>query len=163
MFYLVIYNYLMRFLVVLVFTSLLSYSTYSFFRKKKKLALTLSISVAVFVFGLATIVMANAQKSAKSHDGWCNEIHSTNSYPPQTWSSAMDYFEAGNYRYDIGHCDWAIGEYTKSISLDPTYAQAYNNRGYTYMRLRDFEKALPDLNMAISLNPDYLNALKNRA
>lgn len=151
----------MKLLIILVFTALLSYSTYSFFRKSKKLALTLSISIVVFVFGLLTIAMI--QSSKDNSDGWCGKNHITSSYPPEKLVTAMDFFEQGNYEYDTGDCKKAIESYTKSIKLNPKYSQSYNNRGYTYMRLREFDKALPDFDMALSIKPDYINALRNRA
>ena len=41
-------------------------------------------------------------------------------------------------------------------------AEAYNNRAYTYMTIRDYADALPDLDQAIALRPTYVNALMNR-
>lgn len=151
----------MKLLVILFFTALLSYSTYSFFRKSKKLALVLSISIVVFILGFTAIAMARAH--ADPSDGWCGRSHSTTSYPPEKLVTAMDFFEQANYEYDKGDCNKAIENYSKSIKLNPKYSQSYNNRGYTYMRLREFDKALPDFNRALELKPNYYNALKNRA
>jgi len=75
----------------------------------------------------------------------------------------MDYFEQGNYDYDTGNCEKAIVAYTKSIELNPEYSQAYNNRAYTYMRMREYKPALADLEKALKLKPDYIQALMNRA
>jgi tetratricopeptide (TPR) repeat protein len=41
-------------------------------------------------------------------------------------------------------------------------AEAYNNRAYTYMTIRDYADALPDLDQATALRPTYVNALMNR-
>ena len=74
----------------------------------------------------------------------------------------MDYFLQGNYDYDTGNCVKAIADYTTSISLNPRDAEVYNNRAYTYMRMRDFKDALPDLEKALAINPNYIQALMNR-
>lgn len=74
----------------------------------------------------------------------------------------MDYFIRGNYDYDKGNCKQAIKDYTQSIILNPLYPEAYNNRAYTFMRMRNFKDALVDLNKALELNPNYVQALMNR-
>lgn len=108
-------------------------------------------------------MLIRATRPKESIDGWCGRPHSTNSYPPEKKVTSLDYFELGNYEYDRGNCVEAIDAYNMTIKLNPNYPQGYNNRGYTYMRMREFEKALVDLNMAIKLRPDYVNALRNRA
>lgn len=150
----------MRLLVILAFTFFVSYFIYMFFRKKKKLGLTLAI-----IFALSMIIMTASaiHRGQKQPDGWCGRAHTSTSYPPEKLVTAMDYFEQANYEYDLGNCSTAVDSYTKSIKLNPKYPQSYNNRGYTYMRLRDFDKALPDFDKALELNPNYFNALKNRA
>lgn len=46
--------------------------------------------------------------------------------------------------------------------LNPDFAEAYNNRAYTYMTMENYALALPDLDQALRLRPDYVNALMNR-
>jgi tetratricopeptide (TPR) repeat protein len=59
-------------------------------------------------------------------------------------------------------CTGALADYTRAIDLHPQMAEAYNNRAYTEMAQQDYAAALPDLNQAIALRPDYVNALMNR-
>ena len=40
---------------------------------------------------------------------------------------------------------------------------AYNNRGITYAKIKDYQKALPDFDIAIQLDPLYATALYNRS
>jgi tetratricopeptide (TPR) repeat protein len=82
--------------------------------------------------------------------------------PSPTLSNATDPFVRGNEDYDRGDYTGAIAEYTRAIEADPANAQAYNNRAYTYMRLEDYAPALADLDEALRLRPDYVNALINR-
>lgn len=84
------------------------------------------------------------------------------STPPAQFISAQDYFQQGDYEYDQGNCSQAIAAYTQSIALNPQNAEAYNNRAYTYMVLQQYDKALLDLNKAIEIRRDYVNALMNR-
>ncbi len=95
-------------------------------------------------------------------DKQCTTHHKTSTEPPHALMSANDYFTAGNYFYDLGNCKQAITDYTVAIRQNPNFAEAYNNRAYTYMRMRDYANALPDLDRAISLRPTYVNALMNR-
>jgi len=84
------------------------------------------------------------------------------SYPPSSLTTAADYFTQGDYDYDTGNCTKAIADYTQAIVLNPHYAEAYNNRAYTYMMEDDYRNALPDLDHALAIRPDYIHALMNR-
>src|SRR5438128_1235782 len=42
-------------------------------------------------------------------------------------------------------------------------AIAYNNRGNTFARKGDFERAIEDYNLSLKANPKYAKALNNRA
>jgi tetratricopeptide (TPR) repeat protein len=67
-----------------------------------------------------------------------------------------------DYDYDRGACVQAIEDYTRAMNLDPVLVAAYNNRAYTHIRQQDYPAALPDLDHAIALRPEYVNALMNR-
>lgn len=95
-------------------------------------------------------------------DTQCTATHTTDSQPPKELKAAMDYYFQGNYDYDTGNCRKALESYTKSISLDPIFPQTYNNRAYTNMRMHNYKAALADLDTALSLYPNYVNALMNR-
>lgn len=79
--------------------------------------------------------------------------------PPQTATSAAKYVNQGVKEKDP-HIK--IQLYTKAIELNPNYAVAYNNRGYTQLTQKNFGYALRDLNQAIALNPSYYVAYNNR-
>ncbi len=95
-------------------------------------------------------------------DTQCSTTHKVSYNPLLTPRLALDYFIKGNYDYDKGDCKLAIKDYTLSLVLNPTYPETYNNRAYTYMRLKNYKAALLDLNKALSINPKYINALMNR-
>src|SRR4029079_1744820 len=41
-----------------------------------------------------------------------------------------------------------------AIQQNPNNAQEYARRGYTYAEMRDYEKAIPDFQQALKLNPN---------
>lgn len=159
----------MKLLISLFLIAIIGYAVYYFLSKKTtskqkhkkadKKALGITAAVVVVLLGGLTFLMYRAETAP---DIQCGKMHTTPSYPPANLKTAMDYFEQGNYEYDRGNCQKAIVDYTRSIELNPKYPQAYNNRGYTYMRMRDYQAALPDFDKAIALNPKYIQALMNR-
>ena len=57
-----------------------------------------------------------------------------------------------------GEYDKAIADYTEAIHLDPTDAQAYNNRGIAYVDKSDLDNAIADHTTAIRLGPEQLKS-----
>ncbi len=154
--------YTVKLLALLIFIAGISASIYLFIVHIKKFdwgAFRISAAIGIVLVVLLGILIA---KTANPRDTWCDSFKVTNNYPPMQTVTAMDYFEKGNYEYDIGNCTQAIADYTKSIELNPKYPQAYNNRAFTYMRMQENDKALTDLNRALEINPNYINALMNR-
>ena len=70
--------------------------------------------------------------------------------------------EQGKVAFRRGDFDLAIRYFDEAIRLDPKYAKAYNNRGYTYTLKGEFDKAIADLTEAIQLNPNLAQAYCNR-
>ena len=66
---------------------------------------------------------------------------------------ARTYFNQGRSHFDQAHYSEAIAAYTQAIKLDPKYALAYNNRGYTYKALGQSAKAAADFAQASKLDP----------
>ncbi len=122
----------------------------------------LKLIVPVLFVGLLGFLALGMIYSEKQPDKQCLIPHEVSSAPPATQKTAQDYFELGNFNYDKGDCTQAIVAYTKAIELNPKYAEAYNNRAYTYMRQRDYQNALLDLDKAIEIRPNYVHALMNR-
>ena len=68
--------------------------------------------------------------------------------------SAEEYFELGKeFDKEQDYYD-AIAAYSEAIELDPDFAQAYRNRGFSYYRLRKGEEAIKDYERFIELEPD---------
>ncbi len=54
----------------------------------------------------------------------------------------------------------AVKFFSKSISLDPKYTDAYFNRGYSYELMGDFINARKDYQKALELFPNYERSIK---
>jgi tetratricopeptide (TPR) repeat protein len=116
-------------------------------------AALLALVVALGLRGVQQVTPADTQ---------CTTAHATSMRPPASLVTAADYLAQGDYDYERGDCAQAIAAYTRAIALDPDFAEAYNNRAYTYMRQKNYAAALPDLDRAVELRPTYVNALMNR-
>lgn len=76
-------------------------------------------------------------------------------------------FEDGQAAHQRGQYLEAIMHFTTDINSGSNtthnLAVVYNNRGNTYMSLRQWDKALADFNRAIELDPSHANTYYNRA
>ena len=77
-------------------------------------------------------------------------------------SDAEKVYASGVRAQRQGRLDEAVARYTRAINLDPTLAQAYSNRGSTYLNLGEPEKAIADLDEALTLNPNLAVAYSSR-
>lgn len=159
----------MKLMVILFFifglcTAIYLFITYFIFNFNKLRKINwVAFWIAAFVgLSLVTIIGIAIYRGSKAPDTWCTTLHATNSYPPTEVKTAMDYFEKGNYEYDSGKCKEAVESYAQSIRLNGKYPQAYNNKAYTEMRMQNYKDALTDLNIALTINPNYVSALMNR-
>ena len=64
--------------------------------------------------------------------------------------------------YEWNELDRNIQDYDEAIRLDPQDAIVYNNRGYAYGKLGQYERAIQDYDEAIRLNPQDAIAYYNR-
>ncbi len=85
-----------------------------------------------------------------------------NNQPQQKDILASIYYWQGNVRRDQKNNEKAIADYTKAINLNPKFANAYNNRGFTYSESGNKQKAIDDFNKAIEIDPNYSTAYNNR-
>lgn len=52
----------------------------------------------------------------------------------------------------------AIEDCARAIEIDPEYAYAYNNRGFSKASLEDYQNAIEDFSKAIKIDPEYAYA-----
>lgn len=77
--------------------------------------------------------------------------------------TAQWHLERGEYLSANKNYAGAIAEYSLAIQLNPTFAEAYNDRGFAhYLRADDAQLAIADFTRAIELRPDYPKAFNSR-
>ena len=116
----------------------------------------------LFIYGIAlTIILSSYSffhvKTFANPANFLNDAVEDNS------KAAVVYFLRGNFWKDSGKMEEAINDYTRAVSIDINYAEAYNNRGSVYGLLGDNHKAIRDLTMAIKLEPNIQDGFFNRA
>ncbi len=73
------------------------------------------------------------------------------------------FFIQGNEALQTRQFDQAIAFYTNAITIDQSFARAFNNRGVAYMEDDHPYEAIQDYNIAIGLEENYTDAIFNRA
>jgi tetratricopeptide (TPR) repeat protein len=77
--------------------------------------------------------------------------------------SAREHHDRGRELLNKGRYRDSIEELSEAIQQQPDFGVAYNARGFAYFMLRQYSRALTDLDEAIRLNPQYQNAYQNRS
>ena len=148
--------------IIAILVYVISFLFESFSHKRKK-SHRKALLISFFVFIVLTgLIFFGAYVSRFQSDLQCKSVSSLSLLPPSPIDTPNGHLKQGDFYYEHGDCERAIIEYTKTIQLYPDFPQSYNNRAYTNMRLRNFKDALVDLDKAIQLNPNYINALMNR-
>ena len=76
--------------------------------------------------------------------------------------AAAAWFVVGCLHTKKGEREKANSAYDKTIHLDPSFFEAYNNRGVIKFQLGQYEWAIADYDEAIRLKPDLAKAYNNR-
>ena len=75
---------------------------------------------------------------------------------------ALEATARGNEFYFAKNYAQALAAYDEAVTLNPNYADAYNNRGVVKYELGQFAEAISNYTMAIKLKPNFVDALNNR-
>jgi len=75
---------------------------------------------------------------------------------------AVQAFASGQSNLRNGHYDVAIQEFTKALRLNPSYGEAFTNRGFVYLFKADYDRAIEDFAAAIQIQPNT-DLFANRA
>jgi len=78
------------------------------------------------------------------------------------FKKARAFEEQGRQLAAGGKLKESLDALNESIHLNPRSSKAYNARGYSYLRVKDYNHAIDDFTKAIELKPDYANAFQNR-
>ncbi|MEO8606837.1 MAG: tetratricopeptide repeat protein [Chloroflexota bacterium] len=82
--------------------------------------------------------------------------------PTSTQLSAERFFTRAIGQQGSGNLDKAIADYSEAIGQNPTYAEAYGNRGNVYFAKGDLDAALTDYNQVLQLDPTVALGYYNR-
>ena len=85
------------------------------------------------------------------------------SLPEPVQHDAPFYIDQGNKQMKGKQFNDAVRSFTKALTLDPKYADTYNNRGSAYWNLKQYQLALEDYNEAIDIDPVRPEFYFNRA
>lgn len=116
------------------------------------------------------------ERNSKLHVAYNNRGWAYNGKGQVSLASAYQILDNGKYDPAMLELDKAIEQFTLAISdlnkaialnsqLDiakKNLAAAYSDRGHAYNLQKKWDKAIPDLNFAIELNPDLADAYNNR-
>ena len=119
----------------------------------------------VFPIVIVLLVAVMVVRVVLANDGvdrHCRNVRSAAAFRSQEAKTTEEFFKRGDEAFNAGNCVEAVEMYSQALALNPDYAEAYNNRAYTYMRMQNYGPALNDLDQALRIRPDYLHALMNR-
>jgi tetratricopeptide (TPR) repeat protein len=129
----------------------------------KQLLLAIALLVYLFIPALPQSTTDSPNVSTQTSEG-----------------SADEYIERGNELRHKGDYDGAISEYTQAIEKDETYlasakpnaiqtahfyerlSGAYLNRALARVEQHEYDRAISDLNRAIEIRPQYVDAYNQR-
>lgn len=121
-----------------------------------------SLKIAVF-YGLAIYALFLCVSTFNRCDVWKNSLTLWNNVIEQFPHAGIALNNRGNiYGKEMGQLDIAMEDFNQSIKFDPTYENAYANRGIVYCMKGKFDLGIQDFNKALQLKPDYFEALANR-
>jgi tetratricopeptide (TPR) repeat protein len=72
------------------------------------------------------------------------------------------YYTLGKVFVNTQQFNSADSAFTKSLTLDSSQSEAFNDRAYARYKLKDYNGALNDCNRALKLSPQFLNAFYNK-
>jgi tetratricopeptide (TPR) repeat protein len=77
-------------------------------------------------------------------------------------TTAKEYYERAFTFAQAGNIEEAINLYTLAVEKDPEFIDAYYNRGVMHYFLREYKRAIEDLNKVIEKRPDHVMAYASR-
>ena len=89
--------------------------------------------------------------------------HSLDKVKDKNRYSAHDWFYEGVFEYRSQHLDKAFEYFTETIKLNPSFLEAYCNRGIIYSDRKEYDNAIRDFKKAIKIDHAYISGYFNIA
>ncbi|XP_066535099.1 RNA polymerase II-associated protein 3 isoform X2 [Hoplias malabaricus] len=74
-------------------------------------------------------------------------------------TKSMELAVIGNSYAQTGNLDMAVKQFTEAIKHNPKEFKLFGNRSFCYEKMQQYEKALIDADIALSLNPTWIKGL----
>ncbi|KAL7877642.1 hypothetical protein SRHO_G00042850 [Serrasalmus rhombeus] len=74
-------------------------------------------------------------------------------------TKSMELAVTGNAYAEVGNLDMAVKFFTDAIKHNPKEFKLFGNRSFCYEKMQQYEKALIDADIALSLNPTWIKGL----
>jgi tetratricopeptide (TPR) repeat protein len=127
-----------------------------FIKKKPAMKTMMTIALGAYSIFLSAATYARC-------DVWKDSITLWDNVLKQFPNVGVALNNRGNiYGKEKGDLDRAMADFNRSIEYDPTYENAYVNRGIVFCLRGNFDLAIKDFNQALLLKPDYFDARFNR-
>lgn len=92
---------------------------------------------------------------------WRSEFALWNDTVSKSPGKARPYLNRGVAYGEMG-VHRAISDFNQALRIDPSYVDAYNNRGIAYYNIGEYDKAISDFSQALRVNPNYADLYNNR-
>jgi tetratricopeptide (TPR) repeat protein len=117
---------------------------------------------------------SSASGQTEQQRNWCYDPAATD---PQTIEGCTALVQPGNLHgrdlaivlYNRGlsyentkQFNLALADLSQAVSLDPNYAEAFDERANVYLKTGNYDRAMPDYNRAIALQPNKARYYSNR-
>ena len=96
-------------------------------------------------------------ESMKARVYWYDDTKTIEMYSNKRWAANAKAEKAYVDGTNAGFGKESIPFFDQAIKLDPMYVFAYHSRATTYQNMKEYDKALADINKAIEIDADFEN------
>jgi len=117
----------------------------------------------LLILGMIILMMSLGTKTWRRSQIYRDELSFATAAVQESPSHDNAYYLLGNVHRSHRNWEKSIVAYDMAIALNPRFADAINNRGDTFLKLKSFALALKDFNLVLAIKPNNLSVINNRA
>ena len=117
----------------------------------------------LLILGMIILMMSLGTKTWRRSQIYRDELSFATAAVQESPSHDNAYYLLGNVHRSHRNWEKSIVAYDMAIALNPRFADAINNRGDTFLKLKSFALALKDFNLVLAIKPNDLSVINNRA